>query len=69
MELLPHRFRPPKNSEEKKWEVVKFLVTNGFYYQHIIPLEDYKSSSTSLGNYVAYSDNLKDAKEFVEKYK
>ena len=25
MTLLPHRFRPPKNDDTKKWEVVKYF--------------------------------------------
>ncbi len=64
MTLLPHRFRPPKKTDENKWEVVKFLIDNGFYYQHI-------SELTKNGNvkYVVYPDNLGEAKEFVIKYK
>ena len=64
MILLPHRFRPPKKTDETKWGVVKFLIDNGFYYQHI-------SEPTIIGNtkYVEYPDNLPEAKEFVIKYK
>ena len=64
MTLLPHRFRPPKKTDENKWEVVKFLIDNGFYYQHI-------SEPTTIDNtkYVEYPDNLREAKEFVIKYK
>lgn len=60
-ELLPHRFRPPKRSDDKKWEVVCFLVLNGFKYHHIY-CEDSKK-------YVDYPENLRDAKEFVKRYK
>lgn len=64
MTLLPHRFRPPKKTDENKWEVVKFLIDNGFYYQHI-------SEPTTIDKtkYVEYPDNLREAKEFVIKYK
>jgi hypothetical protein len=64
MTLLPHRFRPPKKGDDKKWEVVRFLVDNGFHYQHI-------SDPKTIGKttYVMYPDNLREAKEFVIKYK
>ena len=66
-----HKFRPPKLSDKKAWHVVKFLFDHGFNYQHI------EESSTTLkfglrkasGNYVDYPTNMKDAKEFVIKYK
>lgn len=59
--LSPHRFRPPKKTDDKKWEVVCFLVLNGFKYQHI-----YCEHSKEFVN---YPENLRDAKEFVKKYK
>ncbi len=69
MTLLPHRFRPPKMTDKSKWDTVKFLVDNGFYYQHIYePLEN-NNRINKPENYVEYPDNLRDAKEFVEKYK
>ena|SRR5690554_9449 len=61
--LLPHRFRPPKKTDDKKWEIVHFLITNGFHYQHI-----YEELGNS-GNFVSYPENLREAKEFVERYK
>jgi len=69
MTLLPQRFRPPKKSEIKKWDTVRFLVDNGFCYQHIYENMETKNGVTSYQNYVAYPDNIGDAKEFVEKYK
>jgi hypothetical protein len=59
MELLPHRFRPPRKSATRKWEAVKFLVKHGFRYHHI----------AENNSYAAYPENLRDAKIFVEKYK
>lgn len=66
MLLLPHRFRPPKKSDDKKWEVVEFLIRNGFYYQHIVDdgLEP-KNGETSHQN---YPRNMREAKEFIKKY-
>jgi len=70
MTLLPHRFRPPKKSEEKKWETVKFLIDNGFYYQHIYEtVTKTINGFTKYENLVPYPDNIRDAKEFVERYK
>ena len=69
MILLPHAFRPPKKSDDKKWETVRFLIENGFYYQRIYERTETKNGVTSSQNHVAYPDNIRDAKEFVEKYK
>lgn len=69
MTLLPHRFRPPKKTEDKKWETVNFLIDNGFYYQHIYEVVETKNRVTNYQNYAKYPDSLRDSKEFVEKYK
>lgn len=63
MVLLPHRFRPPLKSDNKKWETVKYLIENGFSYQHIYEVINDQFQT------VTYPDNLRDALEFVEKYK
>ena len=70
MTLLPHRFKPPKKAEDKKWETVKFLIENGFYFQHIY--ENVTKTANGFINYenmVSYPCNIRDAKEFVVKYK
>ena len=69
MILLPHSFKPPKKADDKKWETVRFLIENGFYYQHVYEGIDKKNGVPSSQNHVAYTDNIRDAKEFVEKYK
>ena len=61
MTLVNQKFRPPKITDNKKWDVVKYLVQNGFTYDHI--------NNSSGTDYVDYPDNLRDAKEFVVKYK
>jgi hypothetical protein len=33
--LFNHKFRPPKKSDMKQWELVLFLRANGFVYQHV----------------------------------
>lgn len=69
MILFSHRFRPPKMTDTKKWETVRFLIENGFYYQHIYEIVETKNGITTYENHVEYPDNIRDAKEFVEKYK
>ncbi len=70
MLLLPHRFRPPKKTDDKGWDLVNFFIQNGFQYQHIyengIETSDHYNRQTK---YIQYPDNLRDAKEFVVKYK
>jgi len=54
MTLLPHRFRPPKKSDDEKWKVVEYLLDKGFRYEKV-------------GRKVP--ENLRDAKEFWERLK
>ncbi len=35
MILLTHRFKPPKKSENKKWEIIRLLIDKGFHFQRI----------------------------------
>ena len=70
MKLLSHLFKPPKKTDTKLWETIKYLTDNGFSYQRIFKTLERKNGI--IINYVgsvSYPDNLKDAKEFVEKYK
>ena len=66
---MPHRFRPPKKSDLKKWEVIKFLVEQGFKYQHVFKDITLKNGSEDYSNYASYPENMDEAKLFVEKYK
>lgn len=67
MALFPHRFRPPKRTDNNSWKLVKFLYENGFNYQHIYENGLEQSKKNAL--YVKYPKTIMDAKEFVEKYK
>ena len=62
MKLMPHRFRPPRKDDLKKWEVVAFLIGEGFEYQHIYDDE-------VVSTYVPYPETMTHAKEFVLKYR
>lgn len=67
--VVTHRFRPPKASDNRKWEVVKFLVKNGFPYQHISIYEADRHGIQRFVKYARYPENMIDAIEFVEQYK
>lgn len=55
---MGQKFRPPKLQADKEWEVVLFLVENGFYFDSI-PSED------DFNRYVAYPKTMDEAREFV----
>ena len=66
---MPHRFRPPKKTDVKKWDVVRFLIENGFRYQHIYKDVSLKNGIVDYSNYAEYPHKMEEAKEFVVKYK
>lgn len=68
MKQVTHRFRPPKQKDFKKWEVAKFLMESGFLYEHVYKQIYEIRGITVLANYATYPENMRDAKEFVEKY-
>lgn len=62
MYFLSHMFKPPKKTDAKKWNVVKYLVESGFNYSHtydLIAPGVYKQ----LGK---YPETMKEAAEFVK---
>ena len=69
MTLYPHRFRPPKKSDDSKWITVKYLLEHGFNYQHVHEPGEFGKIINGREVFVEYPENLRDAKEFVEKYK
>lgn len=66
---VTHRFRPPKVDDNRKWEVVKFLIKNGFPYQHISIYESDRHGIQRFVRYARYPENMIDAIGFVEQYK
>ena len=50
MTILPHRFRPPARSNDRKWKVLEFLLASGFNFE-------------KAGN---VPETLIEAKEFIE---
>lgn len=69
--LLNHKFEPPKKSDVKAWEVVKFLFDNGFPYHHVFKdvSKCLRVNANSSENYVGYPTTMTEAKDFVETYK
>lgn len=59
---LGRHFKAPKKSDGAQWEKVAFLIRHGFLFQKIRP--DPSSSES-----VPYPKTLKEAKDFVVKYK
>ncbi len=55
-------FKPPKKTDKKQWAKIKFLFENGFRFQKIRINSNHNES-------VPYPKTLKEAKEFVIKYK
>ncbi len=70
MTEMYHLFQPPKHTDIKKWEVVKFLVKNGFTYFHVWETinRNSKGEIISYQNYVKYPETMNEAKKFVEEY-
>ncbi|MGB3778823.1 MAG: hypothetical protein WA960_10730 [Tunicatimonas sp.] len=71
MTELYHLFEPPKQTDIKKWNVVKFLVEKGFRYYHVWEQASRNEKGEICGTvyYAKYPESMKDAKEFVELYK
>ena len=60
----------PKCGVLMKLMVVKHLAENGFIYQHVYEKIEIESNIiVSYQNYTSYPETLKEAKDFVEKYK
>jgi DNA-directed RNA polymerase subunit RPC12/RpoP len=59
---LGRHFTPPKDSEVRQWEKVKFLVSHGFRYQQI-------RSGTGDGDTIPYPATFEAARMFVIRYR
>ena len=67
MILMPHRFRPPKRTDDRRWETVRILVENGFRYQHIF--NHIETNEGLISESVRYPESPREANEFMEKYR
>ncbi len=68
---MSYLFRPPKKADIKGWEIVKFLVEHGFFYQHIYKVVQVQKETgriISMKEYVEYPKTMREAKDFVIKY-
>ena len=67
MTYLSYNFRPPKKSDDAKWETVRYIVDNGFIYNHVYEvIPDNPNGATRVA---IYPENIREAKEFVLKHK
>lgn len=60
MFFVNHRFKPPKKSDLRSWEVVRYLIENGY---------DFKNMISKNGLILDYPNNIKEAKSFIDSYK
>jgi len=67
--FVNHSFRPPKKTDLKGWLKAKYLIENGFRFYHVYNQPNSEYLNSPGGNYISYPKTLKEAKEFVEKYK
>ena len=58
---LHHDFKPPRTSNIKQWEKVRYLIQNGFRFR---PIWD-----DEAGKPVSYPETFRDAIEWVERWK
>ena len=59
------KFKAPKMTDDKGWELTKFLFKNGFNFYSL-----YEDASHEVsGRNVFYPKTMDEAKEFVKKYK
>ncbi len=63
--IFSHLFKPPKQTDLKKWKVVEFLKDHGFVYQRVY--ETYTPSI--LTGQKGYPETMEEAKKFILKYK
>lgn len=61
---VSRKFSAPKSTDKPQWEKVRFLVQYGFIFQSV-----YEQGEDSGHYKVTYPKTLKEAQEFVIKYK
>ncbi len=69
MMFVNHNFRPPKKNDKKGWELVKFLISEGFPFQHVYQEGKSYYFRAQSENYVSYPKDMAETKEFVIKYR
>lgn len=69
MLLVNHKFRPPKKSDVKSWEVSTFLIENGFLYHHVYTNIEERNGLVTKENHIDYPRTMSEARRFVAEYK
>tara|TARA_B110000977_G_C10664424_1_gene333147 strand:- start:64 stop:381 length:318 start_codon:yes stop_codon:yes gene_type:complete len=69
MNLVNHKFRPPKKTDLNAWNVSRLLIENGFVYQHVYKNIEERNGLVTKEKYVEYPITIYDAKKFIKEYK
>ena len=64
MYFLSHMFKPPRKTDVKKWNVVKYIVESGFNYYHTYEM----ISPGVFQQQGKYPETMKEAEEFVKSF-
>jgi hypothetical protein len=64
MEMLSRKFAAPRSNDLAQWEKVRFLVEHGFRFHSV-----YEATVSGGKRTVRYPATLKEAQEFVRKFK
>lgn len=64
--ILHHKFKPPKKKDKKAWQIIEFLIQNGFNFSSAsVPLVDDKNQF--WGNLqVGYPQTMEEAQLFIQ---
>ena len=57
---VSNKFKPPKKTDAKSWEIVRYLIESGYSFY---------SAYDNQGLHISYPTTIEDAEEFVNKQK
>ncbi len=66
---LHPNFKPPKMNDLAAWELVAFLIHKGFNFSGWVKKKSANNRDIGLMYRPGYPKNLKEAKEFIKKWK
>ena len=69
MAEVNQKFRPPKKSDLKSWNVSKYLIENGFLYQHVYKNIVERNGLVTKEKYADYPKTMSEAEKFVSEFK
>jgi hypothetical protein len=67
--LVHHKFKPPPKAATQKWQVVSFLILQGFRYEtYWEPVLNEKGQPFMRKAYGKFPESMREAKEFMMTY-